>query len=368
MASVAESGKRREAEECDGCRLPFLDFRTNFVTHAGDSLCKWCRAVFWAATVLFEQGIEEEDRVIPTLAFAKYATGIPEYDVLVTAANGGEKPKPADLARMLLAAGMISAGEMERGYLGWDFVRDVEGVPLIRILPFTVFAEKHRDTQILKQIRIQVLSKYAEPKDVRERYERLLAERGVQWDDSASGCVSHNFWGGYLDIRIRPTDELIYKEVAIDRELIERYKDYFIRKAYPESYPTERHDYPYSYPSPRYIEASYKALRGPLRSTKPTGISYALDLYGKPNKKTAEKAIPAFVAWHLGADVIPTVGRPRIAQTLNRHLLVPCGKEPLPEDSWKNDDTIWRDAKELSERFERLHRAGIDKPLNKPIV
>lgn len=363
MGSVA--GQHGE-KECDGCRLPFLDFQTDFVNHAGDSLCRWCRAIFWAATVLFDEGIEHENLVIPTLAFAKYAAEIPEYNDLVK--TGGGRATSRDLAKILLVAGMISPGEMERGYLGWDFVREIEGVPLIRVLPFTVFVENHQDTQILKQIRVQVLSKYAEPKNVRERYAQVLAEQNVQWDDSASGCVSHNFWGGYLDIRIRPNDELIYNEVALDRELIERYKDYFLRKAYPESYPTERPDsYLYLYPPPQYIEACYKALRGPLRKTKTTGESQLFDLYGKPNMKTAEKVIPAFVAWHLGAHVVPATGRPRIAKMLNKHLLVPCGKKPLPEDSWGNDDTVWRDAKELSERFERLRVAGIHKPLDKPV-
>jgi hypothetical protein len=368
MSSLAKSGGRHEAEECDGCRLPFLDFQTDFVNHAGDRLCIWCRTVFWAATVLFEPEVGEEDVVIPTLAFAKYSAGIPEYNKLVAGEGGGGKPTPADLARVLLGAAMISPGELERGYLGWDFVREVQGVPLIRVLPFTVFAEEHRGKQLLKQIRIQVLSKYAEPKDVRGCYERLLAERGVKWDDSASGCVSHNVWGSYLDVRIRPTDELIYKDVALDRELIERHKDYFIRKAYPESYPSERlDDYPYPYPSPRYIEASYKALRGLLRSTKPVGIAGALDLYGKPSNRTLDKLIPAFVAWHLGADVAPATRRPEIARTLNKHLLGPCDKETLPEDSWRSDDTVWRDAKELSKRFERLRGAGFDKALDKPI-
>jgi hypothetical protein len=365
-----------EDEECDGCRTPFLTELADFVSHDGDQLCQWCRAVFWTATILFEQGIEQEDVVIPTLAFAKFAAGEPEYGDLVKTGGAGGRVTPTDLARILLAAGRISAGEMERGYLGWDFVKDVEGVPLIRVLPFTVFAEEHRDTRILKQIRIQVLSKYAEPKNVRERYEQLLADWDVQCDDSASGCVSYNFWGGYLDIRIRPTDELIYKEVALDRELIERHKDYFIRKAYPESYPLEHSDdYLYSspsFPSPRYIEASYEGLRGPMRRSKPagipTGIGHALDLYGKPNKKTAAKIIPAFVAWHLGRDMVSTAARLRVARTLNKHLLGPCDKELLPEDSLRTDDTLWRDAKELGDRFEGLRRAAYEKPIDKPIV
>jgi hypothetical protein len=368
MGSVTEAAKRYEEKECDGCRLPFLKFQTDFVNHAGDELCKWCRAVFWTATVLLEEGVEEEGVVIPTLAFAKFATGVPEYDDLVETGDGGEEPTRADLARMSLRAGMISPGEMERGYLGWNFERVVEGVPLIRVLPFVVFAEEHAGTQVLKQIRIQVLSKHAEPESVGDHYEQVLGERGVRWDDSASGCVSHNFWGGYLDIRIRPTDELIRKEVALDRQLLERYKDFFLRKAYPRSYPSERpDDHPYTFPPPRYIETSYAGLRGQLRSSKPVGIAHALDLYGKPTKKTAEKIIPAFVAWHLGADVVPAFARPEIARKLNKHLLVPCGKEPLPDDRWRNDDTVWRDARDLAGRFKRLHRAGCNKPLDKPI-
>jgi hypothetical protein len=359
---VEESG----AKECDGCRLPYLDFQTDFVTHSGDRLCRWCRAVFLTAAVLFERGIEQEDVVIPTLAFAKFAAGVPEYGDLVGMGGVGERPTQADLAKILLKAGMISPGGMERGYLGWDFVEAVEGVPLIRVLPYVVFAEEHAGTQVLKQIRIQVLSKFAEPQGVRGRYEQILTERGVRWDDSASGCVSHNSWGGYLDIRIRPTDELIYKGAVIDRALIEQHKDFFLREAYPQSFPSERpDDHPYPYPSPRYIEASYTGLLGLLRSKKPVGIAHVLDLYGKPIKKTADKVIPAIVAWHLGAHVAPARTRPEIARTLNKHLLGPCEKKTLPEDRWRNDDTVWQDARELAGRLERLRVSAYNNPLNK---
>jgi hypothetical protein len=370
MRSATESAERYKEQECHGCRLAYLNFQTDFVKHSGDQLCRWCRAVFWTATVLFEQGIEQEDVVIPTLAFAKFAAAVPEYSDLVRTGGPGRQLTRADLARISLQGGMISPGSMERGYLGWNFVEVVDGVPLIRVLPYVVFAEAHAGTQVLKQIRIQVISKFAEPKSVRERYEQVLMEQGVQWDDSASGCVSHNFRGGYLDIRIRPTDVLIYKEVALDRELIERYKDFFLRKAYPESYPSERpDDHPYPYPSPRYIEASYAGLLGLLRSSKRVGVAYALDLYGKTTKKTADKIIPAFVAWHLGAAVVPARARPEIARVLNKHLLAPCGKEPLPDDHWSTDDTVWRDARDLASRFERLRTSGYGgKPLDKPIL
>src|SRR5215210_6574507 len=149
MRSVTESAERHEEQECDGCRLPYLDFQTDFVKHSGDQLCRWCRAVLWTATVLFEQGIEQEDVVIPTLAFAKFAAGVPEYNDLVRTGGLGEQPTQADMARILLKAGMISPGEMERGYLGWNFVEVVDGVPLIRVLPYVVFAEEHAGTQVL---------------------------------------------------------------------------------------------------------------------------------------------------------------------------------------------------------------------------
>lgn len=362
MGSVASANNSEEI--CDGCLRPFLDFQTDFVSHAGDNLCRWCRAIFWTATVLFEEDIEGEDLIIPTLTFAKYATGLPKYDELVKRGCDRGKPTPADLARILLEAGMISPGEMERGYLGWSFVKEIEGIPLIRVLPFTVFADEHTGTQVLKQVRVQILSKHADPKDVRECYEQLLAKRSIRWDDGASGCISHNFWGGYLDIRIRPTDELIYREVAIDRELIERYKDYFIRKAYPESYPTERpDDYPYSYPSPPVIEGFYRGLLGSLSKHKSS--AHMLDLYGKSLGKTAEKLIPAFAAWHVGCGPggnIPPHQRARVSRILNKHLLKPCGKQELPEDGWRTDDTVWKDVRDLAERFERLRLAGAHKP------
>jgi hypothetical protein len=46
--------------------------------------------------------------------------------------------------------------------------------------------------------------------------------------------------------------------------------------------------------------------------------------------------------------------RSEIARLLNRHLLIPCRRTPLPEDGWSSEDPVWRDAKKMSQYLGRI--------------
>jgi hypothetical protein len=60
MESVAGPFER----PCDGCLSPSDDL----TKYAGDALCARCKAVFSTAIVLLDNGIIEENEVIPTYA------------------------------------------------------------------------------------------------------------------------------------------------------------------------------------------------------------------------------------------------------------------------------------------------------------
>jgi hypothetical protein len=66
-------------------------------------------------------------------------------------------------------------------------VRFLDKVPIVRVNPFSVAAEKHPGTRVLKQVRIRTLSKNVRSADVASSYEARLAEEGAQWNENNHG-------------------------------------------------------------------------------------------------------------------------------------------------------------------------------------
>ena len=118
------------------------------------------------------------------------------------------------------------------------------------------------------------------------------------------------------------------------------------------------------FPPPTVVESLCRGLLKPPGGRE--GFAHMLDLYGKPLGKSAEKAILAFVAHHLGGGpggkIHPKL-RTTVSKILNKHLLSPCSLPQLPEDHWSPGDTVWRDADSLDVRFWRLYEAGSTRPL-----
>jgi hypothetical protein len=335
---------------CSGCLKPSKELTSS----SGDQLCEKCKAVFITAAVLLNEDITAEETLIPTLVFAKIAGGSPEYAALV------EKREPASglgIARLMYAAMdwppqhsqtpaeyAKTLGEyvQAHGYAGWELVRVVRRVPILRVLPLVALPETHPDTQILKSVRIQVLSRHVKPAEVGEIYERLLTDSGVRWSRNNSGCISYRLHDGFLEVaaglegKVSP---LTAESVGADTLY---------------SWPA------YNFPPPRLVAGIYESLLGTVHKRTGRGFAYALDLYNKPHpERSAKKIILAFAAWHIGEGPsarIPPKSRPRVARALNRQLLDPS--EHLPENSWSPEDKVWRDVEELAMRFVRLYAGG----------
>jgi hypothetical protein len=324
-----------------------LKSQADLVSHGGDWLCERCRAVFWVAVVLLERHITDEDIVIPTLAFARNAAGSAMYKDLAKMDGPVEGCIPHDLAEIAFDGTGLSLLSAEQAYMGLELVEVVDGVPLVRVHPYAVFAEKHFGSHLPKRVCFQILSRRVKPASIRNRYERFLEEQGADWGKNLSGCISYNFSRSYLEIRIEGLGES-YTWGLEDSED-------------PLHWPV------YHFPQPMIVEGFCDGLLRSLRSGEwKSEDVYGLDLYGKPLDKTAEKVIPAFVAWHVGVGVggrIYAPDRNRVSRVLNKHLLRPCDKGELPEDQWSPSDTLWRDVEALRLRFARLHRAGSTRPL-----
>jgi hypothetical protein len=161
---------------------------------------------------LRNEGITAEDTLIPTLVFAKIAGGTPEYTALV-----GENASISglEIAELMQAADnwpprhgetaaeyakTLTDYVQEHGYGGWQLVRVVRGVPILRVQPVVALPETHPGTEILKSVRVQVLSRHVKPSEVEKTYEQLLVDNGVRWGANNSGQISYQFHDGFLQV------------------------------------------------------------------------------------------------------------------------------------------------------------------------
>jgi hypothetical protein len=304
---------------------------------------------------LLNEDITAEDTLIPTLVFAKIAGGSPEYAALV---HANEQTSGFEIVRLMRAASdwpprrsqtpaeyarTLTEYVRTHEYGGWEFVRVVRGVPILRVRPLVGIPEMHPDTRILKSVRIQVLSRRVKPGAVRDEYERVLIEQGAHWHENNHGLMSYQAADGYLEISAGTGGEVspLMAESLSDKLL---------------SWPA------YNFPPPTLIAGIYKNVLGSVDKRNAWGFAYALDLYGKPDAHTkmARKIVHAFAAWHVGEGHrarVPPQSRTRVAGVLNRQLLNP--DEQLPEDTWFSSDKVWDDVEALSMRFVRLYAGGV---------
>jgi len=66
--SIAVWLPSRNAMVCDSCSSP----ADELVEENGDDLCNSCRAVFWTARTLFEEGVTDESEIIATMVYAAW--------------------------------------------------------------------------------------------------------------------------------------------------------------------------------------------------------------------------------------------------------------------------------------------------------
>ena len=134
ISSDAESASP-EVELCSACRR----HASEVINEAGDGLCERCRAIFWAARVLFKKCITDEREIVPTLAFAAQA-GAPWTLV--------NEELPENLAEVFAEA-----------YTGLELVRVVDGVPVLRQEPAVVEVERYVGTELPRRIWIRKFSR-----------------------------------------------------------------------------------------------------------------------------------------------------------------------------------------------------------------
>jgi hypothetical protein len=302
--SVAD---RRQQQTCSACQISYPN-----ADQPGDELCPGCSAVFRAARTLITHEVVAEEELIPTLVFARIS-GRAQDEHYTEHYSSGYGP----------GEDVVLAGD----HPSLEIVRFLDKVPIVRVRPFTVTAERHPGTQVLKQVRIRTLSRKVKSAGVARDYEQLLKEEGAQWTENNRGTFSYDCLLGYLELVVAEGSELSPQVIEGLGEDLFRHPGFH-------------------FPPPNIVEGTHAAMK--------TAFANRLDFYGKAHRKTPDKLIPAFAAWHVGeraGEEVPPAARPRVSMVLNRHLLEPCGLPQLPESTWDSADTVWRDAKQLWPRF-----------------
>jgi hypothetical protein len=306
--SLAE---QHNPDACNACQNSSKSAGDN-----ADGLCTGCRNVFQATRVLFQSGITAEVELIPTLVFARIAGRAEDHHYKHHYSSSGYEPAVESL--------------MSGNHPALEVTKFVDRVPVVRVKPIAVSAERHEGTQVLKRVRIRTLSKKVKSYDVADSYRRLLEQEGAPWDENNHGEFAYDCLFGYLELEVAQGAEF-------SPLLVEGYGGDPLR------HPA------FHFPPPEIVEGVHEAMKRTFANR--------LDYYGKAQRKTPGKLVPAFAAWHVGAQAdteIPPAARPRVSRALNRHLLRPCGLRQVTESSRNPDDTVWRDAVDLWPRFVRM--------------
>jgi hypothetical protein len=284
------------AGTCDTCARRTDDLQRR----AGDNVCEQCDALLTAAHALLDNDVLDEASILGTLAFA-------------------------------WSKGAWTAGSDDYG--GLEYLGTADGVPVLRLPDIMADVVTYDGSCIPKAIKIYVYSRHVKPKRVAETYQEILENHKIHYDKCSAGSVAWDMEHANLTLTVRAMKELHPGRVSLFK-----------------TYPAGRI---YSFPPPTLVSGFYRTLLGSTDKRTFSGYAYALATSGR---HTPQKAAAGSVAWLLGerrGEIPPGERRPRIAKTLNKHLLAPRDEPELPERYWTPDDTVWRDASRLGPRLMR---------------
>jgi hypothetical protein len=286
------------AGTCDTCGGRTEDLQRR----AGDNVCGQCDALFIAAHALLDNGVRDEAAILGTLAFA-------------------------------WSEGACTTAPDEYG--GLELLTIADGVPVLKLPDITAGVVTYADSPIVKAVTIDVYAQSVISEKVAETYQELLESHEIHYDKCSAGSIAWDMEDANLTLTIRAMKELASWRVPLHK-----------------AYPAGRI---FSFPPPALVDGFFSTLRGSTNKQTFSGYGYAL---AESGRHTPQKAVTGSVAWLLGerddAALPPRVRRPRIAKTLNKHLLAPRGGPTLLEDYWTSDDTVWRDAPKLKRRLLRI--------------
>src|SRR5215212_6231616 len=255
------------AGTCDTCGGRTEDLQRR----AGDNVCGQCDALLTAAHALLDNSVRDEAAILGTLAFA-------------------------------WSEGALTTVPDEYGRL--EFLAFADGVSAVKLPDITAGVVTYADSPIVKAVRIDVYAQSVIPEKVAETYRELLESHKIHYDKCSAGSIAWDMEDANLTLTIRAMKELHPSRVPFFK-----------------TYPAGRI---YAFPPPVLIGDLFIPLLGSTDKRTFSGYAYAL---AESGRHTPQKAVTGSVAWLLGerddAALPPRERRPRIAKTLNKHLLAP---------------------------------------------
>jgi hypothetical protein len=281
--------------------------------------------LFRFARLLFNAGIEDEDKIIPTLVFA---------------ANLSEMPHLRKLRDSVAAVDDQGENwEDLRGQFSYFFDKmvslpdTIDGVPILRLQPITMTGITNEQGN-LGEVAIDVFMHSAQAEEVVGAYEWFLKRYNTKID-AIRGDISYKLHEDFIRIVARP--ETMSVDAADGRILA------------PRSGPPRL-------PDPLIVAGMYRVLKGSRSQGMFRGYRSVLAGRERGNRSGADILVPACVGWYVAGrgDLSgQTEERRRVVRILNRELLVPCGKDFRAESS----SQFWRDVRNVSDAIGRLERA-----------
>jgi hypothetical protein len=307
-----------EVNPCDLCarrttELAALSWEKKDGSKGVDYACESCRAVLEVAQGLLGNKVKDENEIITTIALAAYA-GLSWID-----------------------AENQSSAVFGQEYPGLEFSRDMDGMPLFRMLPMLIDVVRYEGTQFTREVRIEVSSRVITAEEVATQYEQTLLKERIPSENCVGMSLECDTDDLTLTVTVKPRAEL---------------HPHGIR--YHTTYPQAA---PYHFPPPNIIRGWCKELLGSIHPRTFRGIAYALGDHDRSQTKWPKANILACLAWCFGENddsSRPAERRPRISKALNRHLLSRYAITfEFPEDSWSSDQAVWADVGEVAPRFKR---------------
>jgi hypothetical protein len=279
-----------------------------------DHVCESCRTVLEAAWGLLKNKVSDENEIITTLALAAYA------------------------GQSWTEAAHPSSEVFSQKYAGLEFSRDINGMPLFRMLPMWIEVVRYEGTEFAREVRIEVSSRVITAEKLATQYEQTLLKEHIPSDNCVGMSLECDTDELTLTITVKPRAELHPHGIQH-------------HKRYPQAAP-------YHFPPPNIIRGWYKELLGSMHPDTFRGIAYALGDHDRSQTKSPKANILACLAWCFGENEEdssrPAERRPRISKALNRHLLSRYAiTTEFPEDSWTSDQAVWGNIREVVPRFKR---------------
>ena len=282
--------------------------------------------VFRFARLLFDAGIEDEDKIIPTLVFAANLSEMPHLRELrdSAAALDDQDENWKDLR-----------GKFSHFFDKMVALPDtIDGVPILQQQPITMTGVTNEQGN-LGEVAIDVFMHSARAEKVVGVYEWFLKQYNVEIDP-ARGDISYKLHEDFIRIVARP--ETTSVDAADGRILA-------IRSGPPRL------------PDPLIVAGMYRVLKGSRSQGMFKGYRSVLAGRERGKRSGADILVPACVGWYVAgrSDLSgQTEERRRVVKILDRELLVPCGKKELQEES---SSRFWKDVRNMSDAIRRLERA-----------